>query len=107
MKRRFGIRILAVAMAASMVLSTSAGAVSAKTTDTAVSGYTSGSDVSDASSAASTTNSVSRDVSAVTLVGDTLVTASVPTGLSGAGTTQNPYQISSSADLLAMNDYIN
>lgn len=90
-----------------MVLSTSAGAVSAKTTDTAVSGYTSGSDVSDASSAASTTNSVSRDVSAVTLVGDTLVTASVPTGLSGAGTTQNPYQISSSADLLAMNDYIN
>ena len=107
MKRSLGIRAVAVAMAASMILSASTGAVSAKPADTDVSGYSSVSDASDASTVVTSTNSPSCDVNAVTLVGDTLVTASVPSGLNGAGTSANPYQITSVNDLLSMNAYIN
>lgn len=106
MKKKMGIRTLAAILAASVVVSASAEMVSAKNYGASVSAT---GDVSDTSSAyESTSRASSKSTSAnVALEGAALSGVKVPTGLTGAGTADSPYQIGSLNDLLLMNSYIN
>ena len=104
MKKKMGIRALAAILAASVVMSASTGMVSAKGASVSATG-----DVSDTSSASETTSrAAAKNIpDTVSVEGAALNNTKVPTGLTGAGTAQNPYQIGSLRDLLLMNSYIN
>ena len=106
MKKRIGIRALAVFMSAAMMWSAASGVVYAKPAAAVVSGIAETSDVSDASAGSSavavtSAENIFYDGGEVSKVG------AAPTGLTGAGTSANPYMISTVANLKAMSDYIN
>ena len=89
-----------------MILSVSTELVSAK----AASAQDRTNAVSDVSETSSTAvPSTEKSISSVTVVAEstTLQKVKVPTGLKGAGTKANPYQIGTIDDLLRMNSYIN
>lgn len=105
MKKKLGIRALAAILAASVVMSASTGMVSAKNgASVSATG-----DVSDTSAVSETTSrAAAKSIpSTVTVEGAALNGTKVPSGLSGAGTSESPYQIGSLSDLLLMNSYIN
>ena len=106
MKKRIGIRALAVLLSASMIWSAASGAVYALPASADASGVSNAADASDTSSgseiaAGQIPTGVEYDSGSVE--GSTVP----PTGLSGAGTEANPYQISSAANLKSMGNYIN